>query len=178
MKLKIRYENEYQTIELDCDATEKLWIGLSLKGDGLTQEQREDLINKAWEIRFNRPDYNNWHKADRHTANCKAQQEIDEEYTCDLCEPLMSQAVDDRIFRRDEIERDEKDSYEDICGWVRSVCGEQKKHWADAFIAVRLDGMSVNDYAASAGITDPSIISKYLARAEKKLKENFSKRQI
>ena len=35
MKLKIRYENEYQTITLDAETTEELWVSLSLEGEGL-----------------------------------------------------------------------------------------------------------------------------------------------
>lgn len=31
MKLKIRYENEIQTIELDAKATEEMWVSLSLE---------------------------------------------------------------------------------------------------------------------------------------------------
>ena len=54
----------------------------------------------------------------------------------------------------------------------------KKPKWADAFIAVRMDGMSVNDYAASIGLSDASVVSKWLTRAAKKLKENWDKRQI
>ena len=41
MRLKIRYEQEFQTIELDAEATEELWVSLSLEGEGLTQEEKE-----------------------------------------------------------------------------------------------------------------------------------------
>lgn len=43
MRLKIRYEQEFQTIELDAEATEELWVSLSLEGEGLTQEEKETL---------------------------------------------------------------------------------------------------------------------------------------
>ena len=33
MKLKIRYENEFQTIELDAKATDEMWVSLSLDCD-------------------------------------------------------------------------------------------------------------------------------------------------
>ena len=55
MRLKIRYEQEFQTIELDAEATEELWVSLSLEGEGLTQEEKETLIQDTWEERFNRP---------------------------------------------------------------------------------------------------------------------------
>ena len=47
MKLKIRYENEYQTVELDDAATEQLWVTLSLEGDGATKADKEKLIQET-----------------------------------------------------------------------------------------------------------------------------------
>ena len=44
MKLKIRYENEMQILELDSVATEQLWVSLSLEGEGLSQEERGQRI--------------------------------------------------------------------------------------------------------------------------------------
>lgn len=49
----------------------------------------------------------------------------------------------------------------------------KKRKWAEAFIAIRIDGVSVNDYAAAIGVKDASTVSKWLSRAEKKLKENY-----
>ena len=67
MKLKIRYENEFQTIELDAKATDEMWVSLSLDcDDNMTQEEKEQAIQNAWDKQYNRPDYNNWHKFNRH----------------------------------------------------------------------------------------------------------------
>ena len=90
---------------------------------------------------------------------------------------MISEVADDRIYRRDEIEQERKENYEAICQWVREVLVKKLK-WAAAFIAVRIDGVSVNDQAADIGVSDASIVSKWLARAEKKLKENYPNRQI
>lgn len=178
MKLKVRYDENVQTIDLDAKATEQLWVSLSLEGDDLPQEEREKLIQEEFEKQFNRPDYNSWHKFDRHRGYSKAQAGKDEdEDDVDTSEPLMKEVADDRIFRKDEIERERKESYEDICQWVRKVLAKKPK-WADAFIAVRMDGVSVNDHAANIGVSDASIVSKWLTRAEKKLKENYPNRQI
>ena len=89
----------------------------------------------------------------------------------------MREVADDRIFRRDEIERDRREGHEDVCEWVRKVLAK-KTNWADAFIAVRIEGTSVNDHATGIGVKDASIVSKWLSRAEKKLKENYQNRQI
>lgn len=61
MKLKIRYENEYQTIVLNEQDTEAMWVSLSLDGEGLSQEEKESRIQEAWNETFNKPEYNCWH---------------------------------------------------------------------------------------------------------------------
>ena len=177
MRLKIRYEQEFQTIELDAEATEELWVSLSLEGEGLTQEEKETLIQDTWEERFNRPDYNSWHKFDRHCGRSKAQPGKDDaEDEVDTNEPLMEEVADDRIFRKDELDRKERESYSAICDWVRKVL-VKKPEWADAFIAVRMDGESIREYAARIGADENNITQK-LKRAEKKLRENYKNSQI
>ena len=170
MKLKIRYENEYQIVELDDAATEELWLTLSIEGEGLEKADKERLIQNTWEERFNRPDYNNWHKFERHWGNSSAQS--DDEDGHEMTEPLLSEVADDRGFRKDEIEWEQRKEYESVCRWIRMILVKKPK-WAEAFIAVRIDGVSVNDYAASIGVKDASTVSKWLSRAEKKLKENY-----
>lgn len=47
MKLKIRYENKYQILEVN---SEEMWVSLSLEGDeNLTQEEKEAMIQEAFE---------------------------------------------------------------------------------------------------------------------------------
>ena len=177
MRLKIRYEQEFQTIELDAEATEELWVSLSLEGEGLTQEEKETLIQDTWEERFNRPDYNSWHKFDRHRGRSKAQPGKDDaEDEVDTNEPLMEEVADDRIFRKDELDRKDLESYSAICDWVLKVL-VKKPEWADAFIAVRMDGESIREYAARIGADENNITQK-LKRAEKKLRENYKNSQI
>lgn len=177
MKLKIRYDNAYQTLELDARETEQLWVSLDLDGEGLTQEEREALIQKAWEERINRPEYNNWHRHNRHTGESKAKPGKDETVDdVDTSEPLMSEVADDRIFRQDELAREEREQYEAICEWVRKVLTD-KPRWAEAFISVHMDLMPTKDYAASLGV-DPTTVTHWLRRAEKKLRENYKNRQF
>lgn len=175
MKLKIRYENEYQTITLDAETTEELWVSLSLESEGLSQEEREKLIQEEWEKQFNRPDYNCWHKFWRHHGESKAKPG-DEEDEVDTSEPLMDEVTDDRIFRKDELGREERESYEAICQLVREACGK-KADWAEMFIAIRIDGLSINDYADQIG-ADSSNISHKLDRAAKKIEKFMQNRQI
>lgn len=84
----------------------------------------------------------------------------------------MSHVMDKSIFYNDMLMIDRQDEYEDVCRKVYKILG-RKKHWADAFVAIRLDNMSVNDYAALIGKKDASIISKWLKRAEEKLRKDY-----
>ena len=175
MKLRIRYDNAYQTLELDAKETEQLWFSLDLEGEGLTQKEREVLIQRTFEERFNRPDYNSWHKLDRHRGNTKAKPGKDEhEDDVNTSEPLMDEVFDNRIFRKDELDREENESYDAICQWVRETLSK-KPTWAEAFISVRMDAKTVNDYASSISVERPSRISHWLKRAEVKLREHFPK---
>lgn len=88
----------------------------------------------------------------------------------------MSEVADDRIFRQDELSREEREQYEAICGWARCILAD-KPRWAEAFIAVHMDLVPTKDYAASIGI-DPTTVTHWLRRAEKKLRENYKNRQF
>lgn len=76
----------------------------------------------------------------------------------------------------DEANRTSRYEYEDVCQRIRQVLGK-KQDWADMFIAVRIDGMSVKDYALFCGDSENNTTQK-LKRAEKKLRVFFQNRQI
>ena len=168
MKIKVRYENAYQTLEVD---TEEMWVSLSLESDkDLTQEEKESFIQDAFEEKFNKPEYNNWHKFDRHRGNLTKQFRKDDE-TEDESDGM--ETVPDYS---DEINRTSRYEYEAVCQRIRQALGE-KQNWADMFIAVRIDGMPIREYAASIGADENNITQK-LKRAEKKLQGIFKNRQI
>lgn len=168
MKLKIRYENEIQTIELDAKATEEMWVSLSLEGEGLSQKEREELIQKEWNEQFNKKDYNNWHKFNRHRGYSKAtpDEETDE---VDCSEPLMSEVRDPRIFCRQELEKDKQYDYEACCDRIRAAV---KSAQADMLIAIILDGKTVAEYAELIADT-PNNVSHRYRRAINNLKKVF-----
>lgn len=177
MKLKIRYENGYQTIELDEKSTQEMWVSFGFEDEEPEQGEKERRIQEAFDKRFNRPEYNNWHKFDRHRGCSKAQHGKDSiEDEIDSSEPLMDEVADDRIFRKDEIEHEKKEDYEAVCRRVRKILAK-KPEWADAFIAVSLNNESIRDYAARIGADENNITQK-LKRAKKKLRESYKNRQI
>ena len=111
MKLKIRYENKYQTLEVNSD---EMCVSLSLESDeNLTQAEKETIIQEAFEERFNKPEYNNWHKFNRHRGNLKKQFRKDDE---DADDSDGLDTVGD--YLQDE-ERLRKDDYEDLCQQIR-----------------------------------------------------------
>ena len=172
MRLSIRYENQFQSIELNEEETQEMWVSLSLEGENL---EKEKLIQKTFDEKFNKPEYNIWHRETRHLTTPKERFNDDgDEY--DTSEPLMKEVADDRIFRKDEIERAYQDDYEGVCKWIRTALGK-KQDWADMFIAVRIDGVSIREYASSIGVSENNITQK-LKRATKKLEQEYKNRQI
>ncbi len=179
MKIKFRYDNEMQIIEIETDEAAQ-WVNLTFEDIDSTEEEKERMIQQKVEEEWNRPEYNSWHKFDRHRGRSKAcpgSGDTDDCFDPYDSEPLMEEVRDDRVFRKYEIDYEKKQSYEEICKWIRSVLSK-KPNWAEAFIAVRMNDVPVNEYAASLGLKDASIVSKWLSRATKKLRENFNSRQI
>ena len=172
MKIKVIYENHYQYLELDTAAADQLWVSLSLGSSaGLSDEEKRKQLQSAFDEQFNRPDYNNWHQLDRHRGKSKATSEdgVDE---WDTSEPLMSEVIDDRIFRKDELVREREWDNEELRTKIRAAL---KPDYAEMIIAIHLDGMSCIEYAASIG-QKPNTVNHRLQRAEKKLREIFGKR--
>lgn len=161
MKLKIRYENKYQTVEVN---SEEMWISLSLESEeNLTQEEKETMIQEAFEERFNKPEYNNWHKFNRHRGNLKKQFRKDDE------DAGESDGIDTVADNSQDEERSRKYDYEVLCQQIRKVL---KSEYADVIIAVCLDDMTSEEYAQRNGLKRDAVY-KRLQRAKKKMREIF-----
>ena len=169
MKIKMRYENAYQTIEVETtELAEGLNISISVDE---SEEDYEKRIQEEIEVQFNRPDYNSWHKFDRHRGNSKAQLN-DEADGLDVSEPLMDEVIDSRIFCKESIERENQWEYESVCTKIREVL---KPDIADMVIAIALDGQTVGEYAASIEDSANNVSHRY-RRALSTLKKFFQKR--
>ena len=184
MKIKIRYEKEFTTFELNLSDI-KGWLNIDLQPDE-TEEEFEKRVQEEVEKEYNRPEYNIMHKQERHKGFSISTKDEDGEETGDF-EPNMSEVVDPSIFLKDEIDRNKQESYEAVKEFVYSVL---KPEDADLFMSVRIDGVSINEKAESMLSRDAfeseeeyktavsrlanSIIQK-LKRANKKLEKSFSK---
>lgn len=167
----MRYEDAYQTLEVETKEIEK-WLNISITEE--SQEEYEQRIQDEIEERFNRPDYNSWHKHDRHSGDAKMKNN-DGVVEVNTDEAIMTRAADQSIFTRDIdglIERiDHEWQYEHYCSYLREIL---KPDVADMVIAIAIDGYIVGEYATSIG-DDANNVSHRYRRAIKKLKKSFSK---
>lgn len=172
MKLKIRYENEFQTIELDAKATEEMWVTLSIETDGVvTQDEKEQLIQEEWDKQFNRPEYNVYHRETRHIDPTPKKKRMDGKNRYISAEPDdKSFNIMDYLNTYDPTEGYcNKFEYEECCKRIRAVL---KLAHAEMLIAIILDGMTVEEYAETIGDTANNVSHRY-RRALKKLEKVF-----
>lgn len=173
MKIRIRYENEMRSIELDVEEVRGKWLSIDLEDD-LSEDELQRRVQEAVDKQYNRPEYNVWHRETRHIDATPKRKRMDGRKGYIQSDPDDSafDIMDYLLTTSDEETHDQNFESQEVCAWIRNVLAKKPK-WAEAFIAVRLDGMSVNDYAASIGVKDASVVSKWLARAAKKLKEKY-----
>ena len=177
MKLNVWYDGYKETIiELNAEETEGLWISLSLESDEeMSQEEKEKRIQEAFNERFNKPDYNSWHKHRRHSGLSKSQFTEDREMAgMDAADVLLGEVRDSALFRSGIDEWEEQQEYEELCSWVRKVLVKHPE-WAEAFIAICMDGETTRAYAKRVGTSGQNISMK-LGRAKKKLREAWPNR--
>ena len=152
MRLKVQVENKKIEIELNTEGTEKMWTCLSLEDDPFPQKEKEKLIQEKFDDDFNKPEYNIWHKQDRHKDKF-----IDKEDE----EPIYNKAKNKKAFSG----LTQTDEYAKCCGIVRK---HLKPQAAEMAIAIALNDVKAEDYAKSIGDT-PNNVSHGYRRVLKKL---------
>lgn len=183
MKIRIRYDNQMTTIDVpEEDFT------LMIQAD--YDERRAAADDPAAvcprspqeiiEERFNRPDYNCWHRHWRHTDDNAIPRRLDHKigFIGDRPDDAGSHGershfdIDAFPDIAGQREADHRDSYQEQCAMLRRVL---KPDYAEMIIAIHLDGLSLIEYAAMIG-DKPNNVSHRLCRAEKKLREILEKR--
>lgn len=179
MELKVQYEDKYQTITLNSQEFEDTWLSvdvaidedeklkpevkeeISLKGkESLSIAEREELLQKAWKVVFNKREYNDYRRETRRHWELRDDDTDNWVYDGDPAD----------ILEREKEESEAFDLYQQIRRHL-------KPKTAEAFIAVHLKGESIRNYATSIGENENNL-SKKLSRAMEKLKKVLSKRQI
>lgn len=160
MRLKVQVENQKIEFELNTEDTEKMWTCLSLEGEKLSQNEREKKIQDAFDVEFNRPEYNIWHKQDRHKDKF-----IDDEKQEEVS--IYNKAKNKQAFNGLTYDEDAQDEYTRCCDNLRK---HLKPKTAEMVIAIALDDIRVEDYAKSINDT-PNNVSHRYRRAINKLKK-------
>ncbi|MCI7800415.1 hypothetical protein [Eubacterium sp.] len=168
MKIKMRYEDAYQTLEVETKEIEK-WLNITISEDE-SEDDYEKRIQEEIEVRYNRPDYNSWHKHDRHTGNAYMKSK-DGTVEVNTEEAIMFRAADKSAFNSSINGVHNQIEYEEYCEILRTLL---KPEIADMVIVIALDGYTVGEYAAEIG-DDANNVSHRYRRAIKKLKKVFSK---
>lgn len=161
MKLKIRYENVYQEIEINTEDMEQLWVSFNIEDEEMTEERLQEEFEKT----YNRPDYNNYHKHTRHWGMPK------KVYTKDDEDADETDGIDQIPDWSEEEERQRQWEYEDVRMKLEAAL-PGKPEWVDIIMAVDIDGESIRDYADRTG-EDENNITQKRKRALKKLRNIF-----
>jgi len=158
-------DNDY-SIMLDIDYEQRL---AEAKPEKKAEVKRCETVQEMLDL-MNSREYNNWRRFHRHLGNPKTPYRKDDESEDET--DVMDTVADDS----QEAELNRLYEYEDVCQLIHKALG--KKHdWADMFIAVRIDGTPIREYARSIN-ADENNISQKLKRAEKKIKEFLENHQI
>ena len=142
MKLKLRYENTFQEIEIELCEMEG-WLNISVNSDEPIDD-REKRVQEAVDVLLNRPDYNNWHTMARHRGippkpSRKDDQDADDTDGLDCLE--------DTGYAR---WLEEKEGYDAVCCDVKKALAKKPK-WADAVIAVYVNFCEPSDLTICRG---------------------------
>jgi len=183
MKIRIRFDNQITSLDVP---EEDFTLMIQTDYDqcraaaddpsSIKPRSPQEII----EERFNRPDYNNWHRHWRHTDDDAIPRRLDHKVG------FIGDHPDDAGLHGERTHFDvdafpdmagqyvavQRDSYQEQCAMLRSVL---KPDYAEMIIAIHLDGLSLIEYAAMIG-DKPNNVSHRLQRAEKKLKEILKKR--
>ena len=171
MKLKVVNNNTRQTLTLDLEDAKNLWVSLSIEGEYTPSKDNDKTLQHVFDVEFNRPDYNNFHKMDRHRGYSNKALWGDLVDEADVNEPMLSEVMDSSVFCKHQIEYEREQEYQRVCDLIRK---HLKPENAELFIAIAIDGVSQVDYAARLGV-NPNNISKRYNRAKKKLKKVLEK---
>ena len=168
MKIRILYDNKPTYLEVpdeDCtimiDADYEDRLSSAKDNETVTRRSAQEII----EERFNRPEYNNWHKFDRHYGIPKKPFRKDDQAEDE------TDHMDYFPDNSDEEDREKQAEYECVCDIIRKTL---KPKQAEMLISIVLDGVSVTEYAKREGVT-VGAISHRMETAMKNFKKVFPK---
>jgi len=173
MELKVCSENNVMYLDLDDKATKGMYVTLGIVEDpDATKEENEKRLQEEFDIQFNRPDYNNWHKETRHIDPTPKARRLDGKRGYITAEPGDT-SFDPLENLAVTYDNHDADKDEETCRRVREALAK-KPDWADIVIEVCINQMSVKEYARLHHMSESNVSHKY-SRALKKLGKIFMK---
>lgn len=142
MKFKIRYDNKFQELDLSVEDASQ-WVNVGI-GDELTEEEIQQLIQERIDAVYNMPEYNEWHRENRHIGGNEHIKATVERLTHKRGESYNLDAL--YADNSQEEARDRQYQDEAIRGWLNESL---KPKEAALAIALILENMSVKAYAAA-----------------------------
>ncbi len=160
MKIIVEQDNHSKTsIEVDINEMTN-WLNIETS-DYSTEKELEKAVQNEFDELFNKPEYNNWHKFDRHLDKMAHRQDESLFNVVDRMDLIADYS--------DEIRREKIDDYDEICQIIRSTL---KKKQAELLIDVYIKGITVTEIAERDGVKK-SAISHRLNTAKNNFKKIF-----
>lgn len=156
MKISIIYDNIRQILEVETDELIG-WLNIDVEPN-LSDEVLQKIVQEKIDKEFNRPEYNNWHKFDRHRGIPKRAYRRDNEAEDET--DIMDSFGD----YTQETERNNRYEYDALCQLIHNSL---KQNYADVLIAICLDSKTPEEYAIENGEKRDAVY-KRLQRAKKK----------
>lgn len=143
IQIKIRYENHFQTVEVEIEEI-KGWLNIDILPNE-TKEAFQARVQEKVDEDYNRPEYNVMHKQERHKGYAISAKDADGEETLDF-EPSLSEVRDKSVFSQTEDRMNNEVNYEAVEGFVYS---ELKSTVAELVMDVWINYMEINEKAKS-----------------------------
>lgn len=156
MKISIIYDNRRQILEVEIDELIG-WLNIDVEPN-LSDEVLQKIVQEKIDKEFNRPEYNNWHKFDRHHGMPKKAYRRDDEAEDET--DIMDSFGD----YTQETERNNRYEYDALCQLIHNSL---KPNYADVLIAICLNSKTPEEYAIENGEKRDAVY-KRLQRAKKK----------
>lgn len=156
MEISVIYDNRRQILEVETDELIG-WLNIDIESN-LSDEVLQKIVQEKIDKEFNRPEYNNWHKFDRHRGMPKKAYRRDDEAEDET--DIMDSFGD----YTQETERNNRYEYDALCQLIHNSL---KPSYADVLISICLDSKTPEEYAIENGEKRDAVY-KRLQRAKKK----------
>lgn len=134
-----------QEVEMEIEVSELTgWLSIEIAEEE-SEEELQKRIQAKIDEDYNRPDYNNWHRHNRHIGYSKAKYDDEETATGHFQEPLMEEVKDKSLFYKEQLAYEKAEMYTQCSDLIRKACGK-KQDVAEAFIKVTLEDYTIREW--------------------------------